>query len=119
MGVSKAQEFTLFLLGMCYRNCSRSVKAPLKLEMRKVDFISLACSAGLVNKSPRAMYRNLELLESARFISYKSKRLALTKKGRSYFDRKLKLVKPYIDAANAANSKNLLKFTRKAQSVFS
>lgn len=119
MGVSKSQEFTLFLLGMCYLNCSKSVRAPLKLELKKSNFIAIARSAGLVNKSSRAVYRNLELLEKSKFISYQNSKLALTKKGKNYFDKKLKLVEPYINAANASTSKNLLKFTRKAQSAFS
>ncbi len=118
MGVSKAQEFTLFLLGMCYRNCSLNVQAPLKIELKKSNFIALAKSAGLVKKSSRAMYRNLELLESSKFLDYKNSRLSLTKKGLAYFNKKLELVEPFINVSNAANSKNLLKYTKKAQLRF-
>ena len=50
MKLSKPQEFVLFLLGTCYSHCSQKIKDPLKLEMRKCDFISLAKKAGLVNK---------------------------------------------------------------------
>lgn len=116
--LSKPQEFMLFLLGMCHEHCNNHIKGPLKLELRKSDFIALAKSAGLVGKSPRAMYRNLELLEKANFISYKNSRLSLTKKGQSNFNKKLKMVQPYIEVDSMLKSTNLLRYFRKTQLSF-
>ena len=118
MGLSRAQDFMLFLLGMCYNSCSQKVKDPLQLEMRKCDFIVLARKAGLIKKSERAMYKNFELLEKSRYLNYKSNRLSLTKKGQNHFNRTLIRVGPYVDLATALKSKDVLKFARRAQLRF-
>lgn len=118
MKLSQPQEFVLFLLGTCYSHCSQRIKDPLQFELRKCDFITLAKQAGLVNKSARAMYRNLELLEKSRYLNYKNNLLSFTPKGRRHFLSVMKKVGPYIDLSNALNSKDVLKFAKRAQLHF-
>lgn len=118
MKLSRPQEFVLFLLGMCYSHCSEKIKDPLQLELRKCDFIALAKKAGLIEKSDRAMYKNLELLEKARYLNYKSNLLSLTDKGRRFFSNTYKKVGPYIDLAEALNSCDVLKYANRAQLRF-
>ena len=118
MKLSRPQEFVLFLLGTCYSYCSRKIREPLQLEMRKCDFIKLANKAGLIKKSERAMYKNLELLEKARYLDYKNNLLSLTPKGNRHFQSTMKKIGPYIELSNALNSKDVLKFARRAQLRF-
>ncbi|MBW3019024.1 hypothetical protein KY329_02460 [Candidatus Woesearchaeota archaeon] len=118
MPLSKPQEFILFLLGKCYDHVSHKISDPLEVGMRKCDFIALAKAAGLVDKSDRAMYKNLELLQKTRHIDYRNNLLSLTKKGRNHYSRTSNKVDPYINLAVALSSKDVLKFAKRNQLRF-
>jgi len=86
--------------------------------MRKCDFIALARAAGLIEKSERAMYKNLELLQKSKHIEYRNNLLSLTKKGKSSYNRTSKKVTPYINLAVSLNTKDVNKFAKRNQLRF-
>lgn len=118
MPLSRPQEFILFLLGRCYEHVSHKISDPLEVGMRKCDFIALAKAAGLIQKSDRAMYKNLELLQKSRHVDYRNNLLSLTKKGRNHYNATSSKVNPYINLAVALSSKDVLKCAKRNQLRF-
>ncbi|MEM3153959.1 MAG: hypothetical protein QW165_00115 [Candidatus Woesearchaeota archaeon] len=113
MGLSKPQAFVLFALGRCYEECERRfADKPLSVHMSKKAFIELARAAGMVRKGERAMYKNLEDLESKKLISYENKSLRLTERGERRFQELLAKVEPYLAVSLLLRSEDVLKYTR-------
>jgi len=105
----------LFLLGRCYDHVSHKISDPLEVGMRKCDFIALAKAAGLIEKSGRAMYKNLELLQKSKHVDYRNNLLSLTNRGRKHYTKKSTEVNPYISLSTALSSKDVLKFAKRNQ----
>ena len=113
MGVSKQQTFVLFALGRCYEECDRRfADKPIVVQMSKKAFIELACTAGMVKKGERAMYKNLEDLEKKRLISYHNKSLRLTERGEKRFHELLSKIEPYLAVSLLLHSEDVLKYTK-------
>ena len=119
MKLSKPQSLILFLLGLCHSKYEKKYSdKPFKPFMNKIDFISFAKSAGLVTKGIRALYRNLEILEKNKLVSYKGKCLCFTPKGKRHFNKLHTSIDPYIEISHSFKAKNILKFVRPIQSKF-
>ena len=119
MKLSEQQKFILFALGKCYQKCNQDLNERiLQASISKSAFIEIVNKAGLAKKKERALYKNLESLGEARFISYENKNLALTKKGKKAFDRLNKDLQPYTNLIQIIQSEDLLKLTKKARVGF-
>ncbi len=113
MGLSRPQAFVLFALGRCYEECDRRFAGkPLVVQMSKKSFIELARAANMVSKGERAMYKNLEDLESKKLISYNRKSLELTERGEKRFQELLSKIEPYLSVSLLLRSEDVLKYTR-------
>ncbi len=117
MRATKVQAFILFALGTCYEECGRRFAGkPLAVSMNKVDFIELARKAKITSKKERALYKNLEALESLKLITYDNKSLALTPKGQQVFERVRNDLEPYINVKGVLAA-DALKYTTRAQTI--
>lgn len=105
-------DFTIFLLGLCYDQCSRMINPNLQLQLRKCDFIRLARKAKLIDKSERAIYKNLEILQNKNYINYSNSRISLTRKGVKKFEIIDKKVRPFINLSNSLNSVDISKLLK-------
>lgn len=116
MDLTNAQRFILFTLGVWYEGANRKLKDKwLEVFISKVVFIEVIKKAKLVEKEERALYRNLELLEKKRFVSYKNKSLALTGKGFNAFNRIKKELSPYINFIDVISKKDPLSYSKRIQ----
>lgn len=120
MVVSKVERFVLFALGTCYHEVSKRLEGkPLSLSISKAEFIGIVKKMKFTKKGERAMYKNLESLESKKLVRYGEKNLALSKQGQKLFDQIHAEVIPYLNIKDIVQSEDLLKYARKAQTVFS
>jgi hypothetical protein len=117
MRVTKVQAFILFALGTCYAEFSkRFTDKPLAVSMSKSAFIELARTAKITSKKERALYKNLEALESLKLITYDNKNLALTLHGQKLFERIHNDLEPYINVKGVLST-DVLKYTTKTQTI--
>ena len=83
--MAKLSEKHQFILYSLYKYLTainrRFENEPLEASMMKIDFIKLLLDLKIVEKSERALYRNLELLEEEKYLKYESRFLKLTPKG--------------------------------------
>ena len=64
MSLTKAQKRILYALGQCYQKLNQPYQdKPLTVFVSKIAFIELLQKAEFIKKQPRALYKNLELLE--------------------------------------------------------
>lgn len=118
MRVTKVQAFILFALGTCYEEFSkRFAGKPLAVSMSKADFIGLARRAQITSKKERALYKNLEVLEGLKLITYDNKNLALTRKGQRLFERIRNDMNPYINVKSVLAGDGVLKYKTRAQTI--
>ena len=88
-------KLTLYSLGQCYRQLNRRFdNAPLEVAISKVVFIETLLRA--MEKKERALYRNLELLQKKKLISYTNKELRFTERGYKHFLNIQKKIEPFI-----------------------
>ncbi len=115
MPITSVQKELLFVLGeYLSRTTTRFSSAPLKVCILKADFIDTAKKLKLLNKSTRAIYKNLQDAQKARLIQYKGDGLCLTKKGHSLY-KKLKTDYLKFKKVTKTVEKNKIKFKRKSQ----
>jgi hypothetical protein len=70
---------------------------PLEASVSKIFFIKHLLESGIVEKTKRGLYKNLEALEKNRFIKYDNRVLMLTAKGYKSAAKKDSEISPYID----------------------
>jgi len=96
MSLSKVQQRILYSLGQCHQKLNEPYQdKPLTVFVSKIAFIELLLQADFVKKQPRAVYKNLELLEKKKLIKYHEKKIKLTSKGQSFFNKIEKEVTPF------------------------
>ena len=106
MALTKVQQRILFSLGECHTKLNQPyADKPLKVFVSKIDFIELVKKADFVKKQDRALYKNLELLEKKKLIEYKDKKIKLTQKGKSLFNKIEKEIRPFIEIKEFWNMK--------------
>ncbi|MBS3168862.1 hypothetical protein J4210_00095 [Candidatus Woesearchaeota archaeon] len=82
MIVTKAQRQILFALGEFYKQLNQPLEAkPVQLRTSKVVFITFLLHSGIVAKQERALYKNLEMLEQKRLITYENRMIRFTNAG--------------------------------------
>ena len=78
-------RLALYSFGQCHKQLNKRFdNAPLDVAISKSAFIETLLSGGL-KKKERAWYKNLELLEKKKLISYSDKELRFTEKGYKAF----------------------------------
>ena len=119
MKITNKQKFILYTLGKWYAEANKKLKGkPLHVMISKSVFIDVAKKAKMVKKKERALYKNLELLEKKKLISYTNKNLALTDKGKKLFVKLNEELNPYLKVTDTLKKKDPLSYSRKAQTVF-
>ena len=117
---SRAQKFILFALSRIYTEFSRQFNdKPLEAFISKASFIELATKAHITTKTERTLYRQLEILEKKKIVSYDNKNLALTPKGKKMFEKIEHDLAPYLNVAEIIKSNDMRRFTKKVQTVLS
>lgn len=107
-GVNKKHLFVLFSLMRYLKKVNKQFKKkPLAASVSKIDFIKLLKTSKMIKKSQRGLYKNLEILEKKKLISYKNKFLKLTKKGLTKAKEIEKEIKPYITVINKLEKKKI------------
>lgn len=120
MQLTPTHKFMLFTLGFWYLEANKKLKdKQLEVFISKVIFIDIIKKAGIVEKQPRAIYKNLEILEKNKLIWYENKSLSLTKKGRKIFNKIYEENKPYINVTKLLAEKDPLSYSKRIQTKFS
>lgn len=120
MELTPAHKFILFTLGFWYREANKKLQSKnLYVSISKALFIDIIERAGIVDKQARALYKNLELLEKNKLISYDNKSLSLTEKGKKEFERIYSDFKPYMVVIKLVSEKDVLTYSKKLQTRFS
>ena len=115
---SRAQKFILFTLGRIYQEFSKNFSdKPLEAYISKASFIELATKAHITTKTERTLYKQLEVLEKKKFVSYKNKNLALTPKGKKMFEKIEHELAPYLNVSEILKAHDMRKFTKRVQTV--
>lgn len=82
MNLTKTQRLMLYSLGLFYRSLNQPLQEkPLRLRTSKIAFIELLKESKIITKQVRALYKNLETLESKRLIDYEKKMVMFTELG--------------------------------------
>jgi hypothetical protein len=119
MRVGPKQIFILFALGQYYVEANKRLKGmPLEVVISKKVFIDIVKQSHIAEKKERALYRNLEVLEKRKLLSYQNHCLKLNPRGQKLFERLTKTYQPYLNLARVLEKTDIAKYTRKAQTVF-
>lgn len=118
MKTTRTQNFILFTLGKWYQEANKKIKGkPLQVCISKKTFIELVNKADIAKKQERALYKNLETLEKKKLITYKTRELLLTKKGKKLYDKINKQIAPYLDLYDKLKAKEPTSYTKKVQTI--
>ncbi len=119
MKSTKVQNFILFTLGKWFEEANKKIKdKPLQVSISKTIFIDLVKTAKFAKKQERALYKNLEILEKKKLISYKNKELELTKKGKILYEDIDKRLEPFFNVFKKLKETDPTSYTRKVQTIF-
>ncbi len=120
MQLTPTHKFILFSLGFWYKEANKKLEYKnLTVSISKALFIDIVKKAGIVEKQPRALYKNLELLEKNKLIKYENKSLSLTEKGDKIFNKIYEEHKPYINVIKLVTERDPLAYSKKLQTRFS
>jgi hypothetical protein len=118
MRLSKKHKFILYILYQFLREANKRFKdKPLEMSVSKIVFIDALKKTKIAEKSERALYRNLEVLEKKKLIKYENRFLKPTKRGLKMFLSMHKDLFPYIHALDIIK-KEASTMSRKAQTYF-
>ena len=119
MKYTKEQKFVLFILGKLYDQINSNFKRkPVNVTFSKIQFINLLQEAKITEKSQRALYKNLEVLEEKKLIEYSKKSLRLTMKGNLLYKKVKKEIEPFLRISKLLGNKIKLKKYVKGQTRF-
>ncbi|MBU0615489.1 MAG: hypothetical protein KJ601_05320 [Nanoarchaeota archaeon] len=119
MKPTKVQKYILFTLGSWFEKANEKIKdKPLEVSISKKTFIGFAIKAGVAGKQERALYRNLELLEKSKLVSYSNSELKLTKKGEQLYTKICQELNPYLCVLSKLETENPIKYCKKVQTIF-
>jgi hypothetical protein len=95
--LSEKHQFILYaLLKYLQEVNKRFQNEPLEASISKIDFIKLLQSLKIVEKTERGLYKNLEALESGKYVEYDHRFLKLTSKGLNAVKHKDTEIEPYM-----------------------
>ncbi len=116
MKLTKTQRLILFSLGQFYQSINQPLEqTPLKLETSKITFIELLLQSGLITKQERALYKNLETLESKKLIEYETRMIKFTDTGLKILQKINKEIKQFAGVESYFRENK--KTTRKLQTI--
>lgn len=119
MKTTRVQNFILFTLGKWFEEANRKIDdGQLRVSISKPVFISFIRAAGFAKKQERALYKNLEILEKKKLVSYHNGSLALTSKGHALYDDINKRLAPFFGVFTKLKESDPINYTRKVQTVF-
>jgi hypothetical protein len=119
MKYTKTQRFILFSLGAWFEEANKKIgDKPLKVSISKKSFIELARNSGIAKKQERALYKNLEVLEKKKLLTYETKELKLIKKGETLYKKVREELDPFINLLYKLMTKSPTSYTKKVQTVF-
>lgn len=82
MELTNTHKLILYSLGQFYQMLNQPlVEKPLKLSTMKITFIELLLKSMIISQQERALYKNLEFLESKKLITYENRMIKLTESG--------------------------------------
>ena len=82
MKLTKTHRLILYALGQFYLQLNQPLKEkPLQLRTSKIAFITFLLHSGIITKQERALYKNLEMLEQKRLITYENRMIRFTNAG--------------------------------------
>ena len=118
MKLSQQQTLVLYALGeMCQCINTRFSQEALEACITKAAFIRLVQSIKLFSKKERALYKNLEMLEAKKIITYAEKKVLLSKIGQKKFAQLTHQITPFLQMRDVIKKEDLLKYT-KVQTFF-
>lgn len=118
MRLNKKHKFILYILYQFLKEANKRLKyKPLEMSVSKIHFIKALKKTGIADKSERALYRNLEILEKKKLIKYENRFLMPTKKGLTLFLSMHKEIFPFIHAVQIIK-KQTPGMSKKAQTYF-
>jgi len=113
MALSKQQILVLYALGILHQRLSEKCSQHgLEACITKAAFIRLVRSIHLFKKKERALYKNLEILETRKYVSYEGKKLLLSQLGRKEFLRKTYHLAPFLQVQDVVEREDVLKYTK-------
>jgi len=115
MGLEGKKKEMLFILGQFLKKTRRRFSL-LKVEVSKAEFIDVIMKLSAVGKSKRAVYKNLADLQKQRYLSYDSRKLKLSKKGLTEYNRILSELKTMNSIQDRIKSGKIM-FKRKTQTL--
>ncbi len=119
MKTTRVQNFILFTLGKWFEEANKKIKhKPLQVSISKKVFIELVKTAKFAEKQERALYKNLEILEKKKLISYRNKELKLTKRGEALYNDINKRLSPFFNVFRKLKEKSPISYTKKVQTIF-
>jgi predicted transcriptional regulator len=119
MKTTRVQHFILFTLGKWFEEANKKIKDnSLQVSISKTTFIELVKAAKLAKKQERALYKNLEILEKKKLISYQNRELKLTKRGQVLYEDIDKRLNPFFQVFRKLKEKSPISYTRKVQTIF-
>ena len=118
MKLNKKHEFILYALMRYLKKLNKRFEdKPLEASVSKIDFIRMLLKLGIVEKSQRGLYRNLEILQKKKLIRYENKFLKLTERGLKVVRKKELQLYPYLKLI-VKMEKGKVKTTKSPQSYF-
>ena len=112
-------KLMLFALGEYYKQVNEQLRDKSRqVVIPKTDFINVVKKTGITQKQPRAIYRNLEILEKKKFIAYKGRFLRLTPAGMRAVANIEATIAPYLNILELFKQKKVMEYTKKPQTVF-
>lgn len=118
VNLSEKHQFILYSLYKYLTALNRRFEnEPLEASMMKIDFIKLLLDLKIVEKSERALYKNLEVLEEQRYLKYESHFLKLTPKGLKLALKTEKEKLPYLKLWEQINKADV-KILKDVQAYF-
>ena len=116
--ISKKHQFILYALMKFLKKINAKFeRQPLETSVSKIDFIRLLQNLGIVEKSQRGLYRNLEILEKKKLIKYENRLLKLTDRGLKAVMEKEDKLYPYLKLAEILE-KGKIKTAKSPQAYF-
>ena len=117
--ISKKSEQMLFILGEFLRELNKKFSSNiLRIQISKAEFIDIIKKISIVNKQPRAIYKNLEELEKAKYLIYSGRNLKLSRKGIKAYESIRNDIDIYYSIVGILKS-GKISFKRKTQSKLS
>ncbi len=116
MKLGSKHRFILYALYLYLKEANKKLKGPLQTSVSKIVFIELLKQSRIADKSQRALYKNLEILEKKKLIGYENKFLRPTQRGMRLFKEMDRRISPYIHMSKLI--KKAPQFSRKSQSFF-